>query len=142
MSQDAPTSGQHPDDDGWTHVKPKSNRGKRRVDDTAVAVQEPSLPRTEGLRPPEELDADYHKIRSQWEASPCDRHLRDIVATRALSSPSVTRAVCLGIGTFDPADGAWEAKRRTYVQLIAFLVMIEEIGTIPSSLAAPMSNAP
>ncbi|KND91756.1 hypothetical protein TOPH_03898 [Tolypocladium ophioglossoides CBS 100239] len=36
-------------------------------------------------------------------------------------------AVCLGIGTFDPADGSGEARRRTYVQLIAFLVMVDEL---------------
>ncbi|KAK5999237.1 hypothetical protein PT974_01629 [Cladobotryum mycophilum] len=39
----------------------------------------------------------------------------------------VTRAICLGIGSFDPPDGGWEAKRKTYIQLIAFLIMVEEL---------------
>lgn len=35
--------------------------------------------------------------------------------------------MCLGIGTFDPPDGAWEAKRRTYTQLLAFEAIVDEL---------------
>lgn len=39
----------------------------------------------------------------------------------------MTQAVCLGIGTFDPEDGAWEVKRRTHIQLVAFQFIVAEL---------------
>ncbi|UNI22243.1 hypothetical protein JDV02_008147 [Purpureocillium takamizusanense] len=60
--------------------------------------------------------------------------------------PPVTKAVCLGIGTFDPPDGGWEAKRRTFLQLIAFLILVEELErltrtSIPCIFQEPIFSA-
>lgn len=122
-------SGQQNQDEEWVFVKKrKGARGKRRVD-IKSELKETFVPRSTNLRSPEELEADYRKIRSQWEASSSSyQQLRDVVAANAASAQPITKAVCLGIGTMDPEDGGWQAKRRTYIQFIAFLVMVEEIG--------------
>lgn len=77
-----------------------------------------------------EIAAEYRGIYSWWKDSPCCAALRGLMAANARRSPPISRALCLGIGTFDPLDGGWEAKRRTFLQLIAFLVMVEELGTV------------
>lgn len=117
---------------GWTYVKPKSRR--RCTKPTKLSTRElpPQHPqrRSGPLRPLSAIDAEYRKIRSQWEATSCCARLRELVATSAAGVGDVSNAICLGIGTFDPLDGAWEAKRRTFIQLIAFLIIVEELGTL------------
>lgn len=108
-------------DSEWTQVR-KSRRS--RPSHPKNLPRRPS--RTDPLRSPEDLVSDYHRIRTRWESEqPCIR-LRQLVASS--KAVSVTRAVNLGVGTFDPVDGAWEAKRSAFVQLSAFFVMVEELG--------------
>ncbi|KAI5918464.1 hypothetical protein F4810DRAFT_691976 [Camillea tinctor] len=71
----------------------------------------------------DEVRTAHDRIASQWAASPLGEQL---AAALALSPPlSVSTAVCLGIGTFDPDDGSWELRRRAHVQLAAFLFMVD-----------------
>ncbi|KEY65249.1 hypothetical protein S7711_01769 [Stachybotrys chartarum IBT 7711] len=120
---------------GWTYVKPKSRR--RRTKPTKPSTHElppqHSQPRSGPLRPLSAIDAEYRKTRSQWEGTSCCARLRELVATSAAGVGHVSNAICLGIGTFDPSDGAWEAKRRTFIQLIAFLIIVEELEKFASN---------
>lgn len=119
------------DDSNWTVVSSKSRRrGKsHHVPEARTDQLDTSniTPRTEGLRPPTDIYAEYQRIRSQWETSRAALKLREIVLQQNVP---ISCAICLGIGTFDPPDGGWETKRRTYLQLIAFLIMVDELGMI------------
>lgn len=121
----------------WTYVRRKRAKGTRRNLDNRGAV--PPAPRP-SLRSPSAIAAEYHRIRSAWAAppSPCCLALAALAAKSAQCCGPVSRAVCLGIGTFDPPDGGWEAKRRTYLQLIAFLVMVDELGQTNCSIPIPI----
>lgn len=123
-----------PVDEGWTHVKRKSRRKApaNRVNAAATSHQpadESFTPRTTGTaRPPEALRADHDRFYTQWLDSPAHEALVALVDRHAEKGLRVTKAVCLGIGTFDPADGAWEAKRAAYVQLCALSTLTSQLG--------------
>lgn len=80
----------------------------------------------------DEIDAEYRSVREQWLGSECCVKLRELVKKHAYDSTVISKAVCLGVGTFDPEDGAWAQKRISYHQLIAFTVMVEELGKLRS----------
>lgn len=142
MTPPAASPGPEPEahgDDEWTFVKPRRSRRSNppgRADTSSPAPPTPAR-RTGPPRPVRDIAAEYRALRAAWEPSPACRSLRALVAARAAAAAApVTQAVCLGIGTFDPADGGWEARRRTYVQLIAFLVMVDELGAPPPPFPA------
>lgn len=70
-----------------------------------------------------DIRRDHERYMAHWQESACRRRLVDLL-TASAQPPRVTRAVCLGIGSFDPEDGAWEVKRRAHIQLAAFLSII------------------
>lgn len=113
-----------PQEPEWTQVTSKSRRSGRRT------APLPVVPRTSDLRPAADLAADHRRLRARWEDDECCRRLRHLLSTHASRIKSVSRAVNLGVGTFDPADGSWEAKRSSHVQLIAFLVIVEELEKV------------
>lgn len=123
----SPDDSSHDAQDGWTHVKSRFGRGGKNKSKTQAPAKG-SGPKTEGLRSVVEIEDEYYKIRSQWESSACCKALRQLMATKLSSQNPISEAICLGMGTFDPADDAWHAKRTTYIQLIAFLIMVEELG--------------
>jgi hypothetical protein len=127
MAPDAPHEVQLRDDEGWSQVKTKTRRGKRR---NAPVVEQPgdAHPRTEGLRTVAELGVEYRSTREQWDVSIACTQLRELVADSASTLRTISKGICLGIGTFDPPDGGWETKRKTFVQLVVFLTMIDELG--------------
>lgn len=76
-----------------------------------------------------DIQRDHNRHMAQWQESTCRRRLIDLLSARLTttswgSRPNVSRAVCLGIGSFDPEDGAWEVKRRAHIQLAAFLTIV------------------
>ncbi|KAF4973938.1 hypothetical protein FZEAL_9124 [Fusarium zealandicum] len=114
----------------WTQVSRKSRRSTKTPSHSNVNSI-PVVPRTDdSLRSPSDIEADYRRARARWEAEPPCLRLRELVSERASHLTRVSRAVNLGVGTFDPADGAWEAKRSALVQLSAFLVLVEELEKI------------
>ncbi|RSL45881.1 hypothetical protein CEP53_010569 [Fusarium sp. AF-6] len=114
-----------PDTQEWTHVTRKSRKSRPNKNPSHAHINSlPITPRTDNLRSPSDLEADYRRIRDRWEAEP---RLRELVSSKASHIKTVSRAVNLGVGTFDPVDGSWEAKRSAFVQLAAFLVMVEEL---------------
>lgn len=119
------------DSEGWVQAKSKSRRLKPRD----RPPPPPSLSaRSVPLLSKEDITKEFLSIRSQFEASPCCDALRDIVSAfvsdnfKDGQSP-ITKAICLGIGSFDPPDGSWQLKRRAHTQLAALLIMVEELGT-------------
>jgi hypothetical protein len=114
------------DDDGWTRVPAKGRRrggARSRPSAAPVHSHSPGVRRTEDLRSATDIADEYRRIRSQWETTDASGILRHFVVDNG--SASVSSAVCLGIGTFDPPDGGWDTKRRTFAQLIAFLILVE-----------------
>lgn len=139
MSHQAASTNPHEVDGGWIHVKskprrrdPKSQHTKAPSNLSVNHSNGPLKPRTDNLRGSDDIAVEYNRIRARWEDEAACRELKRRVQEGNISP--VSRAVCLGIGTFDPPDGGWEAKRRTFVQLIAFLVLVECLGSsIPAS---------
>lgn len=141
----APPAG---DDDAatWTTMQPTNRRGRRaRKPPLRAADASPRAgARPEPPRSVASIEAEYRAIRAAFEQTPCCAALRALASriarageavdkaarrrARAPAGPSVRQAICLGIGTFDPVDAGWEAKRRTFVQLVAFLVLVQELG--------------
>ncbi|GJN81778.1 hypothetical protein PLIIFM63780_005313 [Purpureocillium lilacinum] len=135
----------------------------------------PGTARPDGpVRSVSSIEAEYRTLRDTFEASSCCTSLRALAGRIAAAAaghkrrrkstsssgargddneedeaepaPPVTKAVCLGIGTFDPPDGGWEPKRRTFLQLIAFLILVEELErltrtTIPCLFQEPIFSA-
>lgn len=114
------------EDDTWTQVKRRPGRRLKNSSATDVRAQ-PSLVNPQP-RPASELEAEYRKIRQQWQQSSCFSALQKSTRHRFNPKTALKRAICLGIGTFDPVDGGWEARRRTYTQFIAFVTMVETLG--------------
>ncbi|XWW94546.1 hypothetical protein V2A60_002489 [Cordyceps javanica] len=138
------------DNEGWTRVHRNKSRqstpAKPRSTDCLASSSSSSppppppadsltfAPRTTGVfRRPEALRADYDRIRSQWlQSEPAHEALVQLVDAVAATTTTrrplvVTKAVCLGIGTFDPEDGAWEAKRAAFVQLCALTTLVSQL---------------
>lgn len=118
-----------PEDGEWTHVRRKGrNKNAPARKPVPHSLPEKFEPRTTGtLRPPEALRADYDKIHTQWQESTPHEALIKLVDSHA-KELRIQRAVCLGIGTFDPEDGAWETKRAAYVQLCALSTLTSQFG--------------
>lgn len=127
--------------DDWTFVKPRSRktkgRGKGSVPQlppgaqTSASTPASIKPRTSNLRSVDEIDKEYHTVREQWLDSECSTKLRELVRNQSIKQGSISKAICLGVGTFDPEDGAWAQKRISFHQLIAFTVLVEELGKFP-----------
>lgn len=127
------------DTDSWTFVKPKSRKrkGKQASSKPPPGAQTSSelpavfKPRTTNLRSIEDISAEHRAVRAEWLESECCNKLRELVKNHASAKAPVSKAICLGVGTFDPEDGAWAQKRISFHQLIAFTVMVEELGEYP-----------
>ncbi|OAA35180.1 hypothetical protein NOR_08103 [Metarhizium rileyi] len=116
-----------PNDQEWTFPKPRKTR-KHPAAAAATAAPIAAPHRTAPPAPASALKAEYLSIKRAWTPSPCCTSLRSLIASQGRVLAPVTNAICLGLGTFDPHDGSWEAKRRTYRQFIAFLTIVEELG--------------
>lgn len=118
-------------DSEWIKVRPKSRRRARFHHLQGPAQSHQQVETSPHKRPSSSLSdkqLDYNKIRAKWEQSTSCADLKGMISACRQSYLILSRALCLGIGTFDPPDGAWEAKDRAFVQLAAFLIMVEELG--------------
>ncbi|KAI0394549.1 hypothetical protein F5Y17DRAFT_427752 [Xylariaceae sp. FL0594] len=111
----------------------KGNRRARPVPKTNVAdaVYVPSTP-TLSL---EQVRAEHERISNQWKASGAYRRLMELLSKHSMKV-NVTKAICFGIGTFDPEDGSWEQKRKAHVQLAAFLAIVEHLRGVGTNTKA------
>ncbi|KAM0424990.1 hypothetical protein ACHAPT_009791 [Fusarium lateritium] len=115
----------------WTHVTRKSRKSRPKKSSSHSHIDSlPITPRTNNLPSPSDLEADYRRIRDRWETEPPCSSLRKLVSEKASHLKCVSRAVNLGVGSFDPVDDSWESKRSTFVQLAAFLIIVEELENI------------
>ncbi|OTA58969.1 hypothetical protein K449DRAFT_334000 [Hypoxylon sp. EC38] len=114
----------------WTKVLRKGRRHLHtHQHQHTLSCSHGTVPRS-NLRQPflsvSDIESEHQRITDQWGTSMCCRQLQQVVASRP-SGPTITHAVCFGLGSFDPDDGSWESRRRAHVQLAAFLCMVEEL---------------
>ncbi|KAL6690642.1 hypothetical protein J3F84DRAFT_388463 [Trichoderma pleuroticola] len=87
----------------------------------------------------EQIQKDFDYYNTQFKASQAARVLQNTIkefASDALSvnnKKPVTKAISLGIGSFDPADGSWLLKRRAHTQLAAMLHIVSLLEEHTSS---------
>jgi hypothetical protein len=122
-------SSEQPQED-WVRVRHRKGRrsGGNAAPAGAVSSSVP-IPSTPSLTL-EQVKQDYDRFAGHWKSSPSSFRLQELLSNHAASSTSsnvVTKAICFGLGTFDPADGAWEQKRKVHVQLAAFLTIVEHL---------------
>lgn len=111
----------------WTKVRRKGRRalGSSQHHVPSSKLTSTPTPRTSSLCV-SDIEKEYRRIRDQWKVSTCHHQLKALLASRT-PTPPISQAVCLGLGSFDPDNGDWEAKRRAHVQLAAFLSIIEDL---------------
>ncbi|KZZ88794.1 hypothetical protein AAL_07995 [Moelleriella libera RCEF 2490] len=122
----------------WTVVRSKKGRGPRLPTRRAVAAAAAAATaatataRTGPLRSVADITDEYTRLKANFASKPIYSSIRDLAASAQSQSQCtriVKKAVCLGIGSFDPPDGAWEAKRRAFVQLLAFETLAQSLET-------------
>ncbi|OLN86568.1 hypothetical protein CCHL11_08515 [Colletotrichum chlorophyti] len=115
----------------WVHVKSKSRFRRKPPKPPGNAVsasRKPDEPRV--FKSTAEIMAEYNTFKTRWRDTECHSKLKELVRTNADQHRAVRKAVCLGVGTFDPEDGGWDAKRRSYIQLDAFLTVVEVLSEL------------
>lgn len=76
----------------------------------------------------DDIRADHERVASKWRATQCSKQLISTIKDKSVSHVKITRAVCLGLGPFDPEDSSWSAQRRSHIQLAAFLAMVDTLS--------------
>ncbi|KAK0737373.1 hypothetical protein B0T21DRAFT_163216 [Apiosordaria backusii] len=115
----------------WNQVKRKG-RKLRHVSKPVADENAPSDNLQPNSKPEYSIDnvAKYHdNVSKRFEESPCWDELQKLLES-AFSShkiPHITKAVCLGTGPYDPADGSSQARRTAHIQTVAFCAIINQI---------------
>ncbi|GKT66403.1 sensitivity to red light reduced- srr1 [Colletotrichum tofieldiae] len=118
-----------PKQEEWIHVKSKSRFRRNAPKPPAQlpgSASKPDEPRI--LKSVADITTEYESFKARWRDTACHSKLRELVKTNAGKHQTVRKAVCLGVGTFDPEDGGWDAKRRSYIQLDGFLTIVEVLS--------------
>lgn len=71
------------------------------------------------------IEAEHSRVVARWREQSSYSGLVDLVRTRASSHASVTRAVCLGAGSFGGPLDFGESIRRAHLQTEAFLTVVK-----------------
>lgn len=85
----------------------------------------------------DDIRSDHAKMPNKWRASSASKTLEKLIADNLETHASITTAVCLGLGSFDPEDGSFDATRRSRVQLDAFLAIVKVLRMPPPSYYLP-----
>lgn len=121
----------------WTRVtrKGKRNKSQRQAKSADAGLPPPPPPvagAPENFQPNsapqlsvQEIRADHDTIAAKWRGTAGYAQLCEVVKKNASSHAPITRAICLGLGAFDPQDGSWLAQRRSHVQMAAFLAIVD-----------------
>lgn len=120
-------------DGGWSRVVRKEKRGLRHVRSPPQEGKQEATEVQPNPNPTLTLQdiRKYHEgIRTEWRASECCKKLEALVADHHATQQSITRAICLGPGSFDPANGSWAARRAAHVQVEAFQTLVRALGTV------------
>ncbi|ERS95638.1 hypothetical protein HMPREF1624_08154 [Sporothrix schenckii ATCC 58251] len=78
---------------------------------------------------PTHVRAEHERVAAWWREQPSCMNLRDLIETHSPSHAAVTRAVCLGAGSFGGPLDFGESIRRAHIQTEAFLLIVEELST-------------
>jgi hypothetical protein len=123
-------SNQAPDgEESWTFVSSKKHRQSGRRKQPPLASHPGSSPQTKPTRVSaqltvDEIGRDHKKFAQQWNESRCCRQLKELMSTKSAQTRP-TNAICFGLGSFDPEDGSWQIRRRSHIQLAAFITMVQ-----------------
>ena len=128
----------------WTQVVRKSKRSSQR----SRSPKQDQEDVTTEVRPNpspsftiEDIRSCHQTIRAEWQASECHRLLREEILNKTLQSyPTIKKAICLGPGSFDPANGSWASRRTAHMQVEAFRTLAHALGTLTSFLETTVSS--
>ncbi|KAK4197122.1 hypothetical protein QBC40DRAFT_334278 [Triangularia verruculosa] len=117
----------------WSQVKRKG-RKLRNVSKSLADENVPSDSLQPNPKPEYSIDdiSKYHdNVSKKFKESSCWDQLQKLLDSARSSHhiPCVTRAVCLGTGPYDPADGSSQARRTAHMQTAAFCAIIDKIRT-------------
>ncbi|PHH64354.1 hypothetical protein CDD81_4711 [Ophiocordyceps australis] len=101
--------------DGWTRV----TRRNKRLPAIPRHVHQPA-----SVLAIDTIAARHARVCAAWQASSACAAVRGLV--RGITT-QVLSATCLGLGSFEPPDGGWDACHRAHVQLAAFATIIHEL---------------
>ncbi|KAK2733052.1 hypothetical protein CKAH01_08550 [Colletotrichum kahawae] len=142
-----PETKSEPAQEEWTFVKSKSRFRRKPPNVPAKALEAARSNEPRIFKSVDEITAEYEGFKARWRDTTCHDRIKDLVRKNAGEASRVKKAVCLGVGTFDPEDGGWDAKRRSYIQLDGFLTVVEALSyrstaaiyneTIPCSFQEP-----
>ncbi|KAI0487720.1 hypothetical protein F4859DRAFT_267677 [Xylaria cf. heliscus] len=119
------TSSEPQEADTW--VKVHRRKGRRPAKEASVEKVSPSqLTASDPTISLKQVKQDHDHFASEWTSSPAHGRLQELLSGHT-SSTSVTKAICFGLGTFDPPAGEWFRKRTSHIQLAAFLVIVEHL---------------
>lgn len=108
-------------------VNSRKGRGSGKgaaIDSTSSPLPTPSAP----TLPLDQVKQDHDRLVSQWKSSASYNRLKELLSTHSgITSSHVTKAICFGLGSFDPPDGAWDQKRKTHLQLAALLTIVDDL---------------
>ncbi|KAK7699560.1 hypothetical protein SLS64_011513 [Diaporthe eres] len=124
----ASSADQEDDPSQWTRIVRKGKKLSRKEEVLRLPVGGPPEnfhPNRSPQLTVDDIKADHHKVASKWRATKCYEQLCCTIRGNSSSHEKITRAVCLGLGPFDPEDASWSAQRRSHIQLAAFLAMVE-----------------
>ncbi|KAI1298093.1 hypothetical protein F5Y03DRAFT_275099 [Xylaria venustula] len=111
----------------WVRVNGRKGRRSRKKPTPTASVQCTLLPSPASLSL-EQIKQDHDRIAGQWKSLSSYSRLQLLLSNQETGvSGNVTTAICFGLGTFDPPDGAWEQKRKAHIQLVAFLTIVEHL---------------
>ncbi|PON29096.1 hypothetical protein TGAM01_v202204 [Trichoderma gamsii] len=129
---------QNPPEEEWTLVPVRKGKGGRPkpvpdpTDVKAILSQPTMRPRSILASSSKEAIAGQHFyiLRDYKESREC-RVLQALInvfkAEIKGSEDPITKAICLGIGSFDPDNGSWITKERTHMQFAAFSIILDEL---------------
>ncbi|ROV88413.1 hypothetical protein VSDG_09223 [Cytospora chrysosperma] len=132
VSLELSVESQQEDSSQWTRIVRKGKKNNKKVSRQDETLRLPLGGPVENFRPNgtpllsvDDIKANHAKVASKWHESECRTKLCHVIKTNAMSHTKITRAVCLGLGAFDPEDGSWVSQRRSHIQLAAFLAIVE-----------------
>ncbi|CEJ89590.1 hypothetical protein VHEMI05425 [[Torrubiella] hemipterigena] len=135
--------------DEWIKVTAKSGRRRHtrpptssssspstslKTSDSPDPDSTPSCRTTGPFLSVDEIARQHKSLQTQWETSTSREALIALLDKQfaATSDAPVTiqDAICLGAGTFDPADGSWQAKRSAHLQVLAFETIVSHLESL------------
>ncbi|KAI1750486.1 hypothetical protein F4782DRAFT_246351 [Xylaria castorea] len=116
--------------DAWVKVRPR--RGRRLADKTSAKTSSRAFTPKEPTISLEQVKQDHGRFSSEWTSSPAHAQLQELLSSHMASTSSrVTKAICFGLGTFDPTTYHW--KHCSHIQLAAFLGIVKHLQSIANS---------